>query len=72
MKEKINKNKYNGEISGQAKLPLHLEITAITGFEGGFICACGPDRIFMFQKSENIHEYYTQVSIQCLLEIIVA
>ena len=39
----------------------HNRVTAIVIINGGFACACGPDKIFLFQKSESIHEFYIQV-----------
>ncbi|KAK4327979.1 hypothetical protein Pmani_001593 [Petrolisthes manimaculis] len=40
--------------------PCHRRVTALVVFSGGFLCACGPDKIFVFQKSEDINEHYFQ------------
>ena len=49
--------------SSGAKLgPKHRKVTAIKVFSQGFVCACGPDKVFIFLKSEDIHQYYVQVS----------
>ncbi|XP_047736642.1 cilia- and flagella-associated protein 57-like [Hyalella azteca] len=37
-------------------------------FNGSFACACGPDKIFLFQRSENIHEFYLQRQMLLLCE----
>lgn len=44
--------------------PRHRKVTAIVMLNEGFACACGPDKIFLFKKSENIHEFYIQVNVK--------
>ncbi|XP_076036542.1 cilia- and flagella-associated protein 57-like [Oratosquilla oratoria] len=41
--------------------PKHRRITVLSCFSGGFVCACGPDQVFIFQRSDNINDYYVQV-----------
>lgn len=55
--ENSNTNDDNAQL-----LPHHCRVTVIKSCEGGFLCGCGPDKVFVFQRSENIHEYFTQVN----------
>ena len=49
-------------VSSGGKLgPKHRKISAMNVFAAGFLCACGPDKVFIFMKSEDIHQYYAQV-----------
>ncbi|XP_050690279.1 cilia- and flagella-associated protein 57-like [Eriocheir sinensis] len=40
--------------------PRHRRVTALAVFSGGFLCACGPDKVFVFQRSEDVNEHYFQ------------
>ncbi|XP_069173917.1 cilia- and flagella-associated protein 57-like [Procambarus clarkii] len=46
---------------GRSPGPRHRRVTALAVFTGGFLCACGPDKIFVFQKSDDINEHHFQV-----------
>ncbi|KAF2363186.1 WD40 repeat, partial [Trinorchestia longiramus] len=46
------------EVGGSA--PRHRRVTCFAMFNNSFACACGPDKIFLFQRSDNIHEFYLQ------------
>ncbi|KAK7077138.1 hypothetical protein SK128_007453 [Halocaridina rubra] len=47
-------------LGGRGPGPRHRRVTALAVFIGGFLAACGPDKIFVFQKSDDINEHYFQ------------
>ncbi|XP_068201905.1 cilia- and flagella-associated protein 57 [Palaemon carinicauda] len=55
-------------LGGRGPGPRHRRVTALAVFHGGFLCACGPDKIFVFQKSEDINEHYIQRFMMRLCE----
>ncbi|XP_069990697.1 cilia- and flagella-associated protein 57 [Penaeus vannamei] len=49
-------------LGGRGLGPRHRRVTALKVFTGGFLCACGPDKVFVFQKSDDVNEHYFQVA----------
>ncbi|XP_037786500.1 cilia- and flagella-associated protein 57-like [Penaeus monodon] len=49
-------------LGGRGLGPRHRRVTALKVFVGGFLCACGPDKVFVFQKSDDVNEHYFQVA----------
>ncbi|XP_069954050.1 cilia- and flagella-associated protein 57 isoform X2 [Cherax quadricarinatus] len=47
-------------LAGRSPGPKHRRVTALMVFTGGFLCACGPDKVFVFQKSDDLNEHYFQ------------
>ncbi|XP_042865893.1 cilia- and flagella-associated protein 57-like [Penaeus japonicus] len=47
-------------LGGRGLGPRHRRVTALKVFTGGFLCACGPDKVFVFQKSDDVNEHYFQ------------
>ncbi|XP_045137805.1 cilia- and flagella-associated protein 57-like [Portunus trituberculatus] len=48
--------------------PRHRRVSALAVFNGGFLCACGPDKVFVFQKSDDINEHFFQRYVLRLCE----
>ncbi|XP_071547435.1 cilia- and flagella-associated protein 57 [Panulirus ornatus] len=55
-------------MGGRSPGPRHRRVTALAVFTGGFLCACGPDKVFVFQKSDDVHEHHFQRYVLRLCE----